>query len=46
MYDVLVERTAERDLKSLSLPLYQRIIPRLKGLADNPRPSGCHKLVS
>jgi mRNA interferase RelE/StbE len=45
VYEVLIERTAERDLKSLSLSLYQRIVPRLKGLADNPRPSGCHKLA-
>ena len=45
MYEVLIERTAERDLKSLSSPLYQRVVPRIKALADNPRPSGCHKLA-
>ena len=45
MYEVLIERTAERDLKSLSPPLYQRVVPRIKALADNPRPSGCHKLA-
>lgn len=45
MYEVLVERTAERDLKSLATPLFDRIVPRIKTLADNPRPPGCHKLA-
>ena len=45
MYEVLIERTAEHDLKSLPVTLFNRIIPRLKALADVPRPSGCHKLA-
>ena len=45
MYEVLIERTAERDLKSLPTHLFDRIVPRIKGLADNPRPAGCHKLA-
>ena len=44
MYEVLLERSAERDLKSLSVQIFQRILPRIKLLAQNPRPSGCHKL--
>ncbi|MCH8054937.1 MAG: type II toxin-antitoxin system RelE/ParE family toxin [Deltaproteobacteria bacterium] len=44
MYEVLLERAAERDLKSLSVQIFQRILPRIKSLAQNPRPSGCHKL--
>ena len=45
MYDVLLERTAERDLKSLPTAILDRILPRIKALADNPRPTGCHKLA-
>ena len=45
MYDVLIERTAERDIKSLPTALFDRILPRIKALADNPRPTGCHKLA-
>lgn len=45
MYEVLIERTAERDLKSLPTTLFDRIIARIKALADVPRPSGCHKLA-
>ncbi len=45
MYDVLIERTAERDIKSLPTALFDRILPRIKAFADNPRPTGCHKLA-
>ena len=45
MNEVLVERTAERDLQSLPQAILKRIIPRIKALSDNPRPSGCHKLT-
>jgi mRNA interferase RelE/StbE len=45
VYEVLIERTAEHDLKSLSINLFDRIVPRIKALADNPRPAGCHKLT-
>ena len=45
MYEVLIERTAERDLKSLPTNLFDRIVPRIKALAAIPRPSGCHKLA-
>lgn len=44
MYEVYLERAAQRDLKRLSVLDFQRIIPRLKALADNPRPSRCHKI--
>jgi mRNA interferase RelE/StbE len=45
VYEVLIERTAEHDLKSLPINLFDRIVPRIKALADNPRPAGCHKLT-
>jgi mRNA interferase RelE/StbE len=45
VHDVLIERTAERDLKSLPTAVFDRLLPRIKALADNPRPAGCHKLA-
>lgn len=44
MYEVFLERAAERDLKRLSASDFQRIISHIRALADNPRPSGCHKI--
>jgi mRNA interferase RelE/StbE len=45
VYEVLIERSAERDLKSLPTVIYNRIVPRIRALADTPRPAGCHKLA-
>ena len=45
MYEVLLERRAERDLKKLPGKVFHRIIPRLKALSDNPKPSGCRKIT-
>lgn len=43
-YAVLIEKTAERDLKKLSREVFNRIIPHIVALGDNPRPPGCKKL--
>lgn len=45
MYEVLLERRAERDLKKLSQEMFYRVIPRIKDLSENPRPSGCRKIT-
>jgi mRNA interferase RelE/StbE len=45
MYRVLLEHTAERDLRRLSPDVHDRVIDAIKGLATNPRPPGCRKLV-
>ena len=45
MYQVLLERSAERDLKRLSANVHDRVIEAIKELAGNPRPPGCRKLV-
>jgi mRNA interferase RelE/StbE len=46
VYDVLIERTAERDLKSLPTAVFARIVPRIKAPADNPLGSDrMHKLA-
>ncbi|MGA9451260.1 MAG: type II toxin-antitoxin system RelE/ParE family toxin [Verrucomicrobiia bacterium] len=45
MYRVLLERSAERDLGRLSSEVHDRVITAIQGLANNPRPPGCRKLV-
>ncbi len=45
MYEVYLERSAERDLKKLPSEAFHRIIPNLKALADNPKPPGCRKIM-
>jgi len=45
VYDVYLERSAERDLKRLSAENFHRIITHIKKLAENPRPIGCRQIV-
>ena len=45
MYRVIVERSAERDLKRLSSEMRVRIAPAILALATNPRPAGSRKLA-
>ncbi len=45
MYEVYIEKTAENDLKRLPATTFQRVIPQIRALAQNPRPSGCRKLT-
>jgi mRNA interferase RelE/StbE len=45
VYEVLLERTAERDLKQLPSSQFLRIISQIKMLAHNPRPPGSRKLT-
>ena len=45
MYEVLIERSAERDLRALDPEVFRRIVPRIRSLSQNPRPSGCHKIT-
>ena len=45
MYEILIERTAERDLKSLPAGIFKRLVSRINALSENPRPPGCHKLA-
>ena len=45
MYDVLLARQAERDMKKLSAEIFHRVLRELKDLAQVPRPPGCRKLT-
>ena len=44
MYQVVVERSAEKDLKRLASDVRPRIVKVLQSLAETPRPSGSLKL--
>jgi mRNA interferase RelE/StbE len=44
VYEVYLERAAERDLRRLPADVFRRIIPRLQALGENPRPTGCRKI--
>jgi len=45
VYEVLLERRAERDLKKLAKETFYRILPKIKGLSENPKPAGCRKIT-
>lgn len=44
MYEVNLERRAERDLKKLPAIEFQRVILKIKMLAGHPRPTNCRKI--
>ncbi len=44
MFEILVERSAEKDLRKLSDKVHDRVIESISTLADNPRPPGVKKL--
>jgi len=46
VYEVHLERAAENDLKRLPTTTFHRIIPYIRALAENPRPSSCRKLTA
>ena len=44
-YRVLIKPSAKKELLAVSTKKdRQRLVSRIQGLADNPRPSGCQKL--
>ena len=43
-YAIEIKPSARRELNNLNDNLIARIVPKIEGLADNPRPSGCRKL--
>lgn len=45
MYEVILERIAERDLKKLPADIFSRIIPEIKSLKQDARPDGCRKIT-
>jgi mRNA interferase RelE/StbE len=45
VYEIILERRAERDLRQLAADIFQRVIAAIKALADNPRPPNCRNLT-
>lgn len=45
MHRVVVERSAEKDLKRLSSEIRTRAVAAIQALAKNPRPAGSRKLA-
>jgi mRNA interferase RelE/StbE len=44
MYQIVVSRSAEKDLEKLPLPVVRRVAKAIDGLSEDPRPAGCKKL--
>ncbi len=44
VYEVYLEKSAEKDLRRLTSENFYRIVPSIRALAENPRPIGCRKL--
>lgn len=44
MFEILLERSAERDLDRLPSRIFDRAIASIQSLKNNPRPHGCRKL--
>ena len=45
VYEVLLERSAERELERLPADRFRQIITHIQALAEDPRPVGCRKIV-
>jgi mRNA interferase RelE/StbE len=43
-YSVHIKRSAARELEAIPLKDRKRIVRRIRGLATEPRPTGCEKL--
>lgn len=44
-YSVIFSKRAFKDLASIPDPYYSSIRQAIRGLAQNPRPAGCKKLI-
>lgn len=44
MYEVVLTTSARKEVRALADPLLSRVWTAIRGLAMDPRPSGCRKL--
>ena len=44
-YSIFFKKSVEKDLKAIPKKELKRIIKRIEGLAEDPRPPGCEKLT-
>ncbi len=45
MFEIVIERAAEKDLRRLSAEVHDRVISAISVLESNPRPPGSKKLA-
>jgi len=45
MYDIYLERTAEKDLRKLDDEVFRKVVAKIKELSGNPRPPGSRKIT-
>lgn len=45
MYEIFLEKRAQRDLRRLEDQLFRRVIRAIRALSGEPRPQGCRKIV-
>ncbi|MBS0183963.1 MAG: type II toxin-antitoxin system RelE/ParE family toxin [Nitrospira sp.] len=43
-YSIVITRSAEKELRAIPSGDLKRVVDRIRGLAQQPRPSGCEKL--
>jgi mRNA interferase RelE/StbE len=46
IYEVIITNSAQKDIRKLPGQEVRKIIPAIRSLAYDPRPSGCKKLVN
>ena len=46
MYQIVIDRHAQKQLGKISAPYFKRIVKAINELASNPRPSGYKKLTA
>ena len=44
-YKVTIKKSAQKEIKALPKNVIKRVLIKIKQLADEPRPSGCRKIV-
>lgn len=44
-YKVTIKKSAQKEIKALPKNVIKRVLVKIKQLADEPRPSGCRKIV-
>jgi mRNA interferase RelE/StbE len=45
-YEVIINSSAQKDIRKLPAQEVKKIVPAIRSLAYDPRPSGCKKLVN
>jgi mRNA interferase RelE/StbE len=45
-YQVVISKTAQKEIRSLQNSDLKKVLATIKSLSEDPRPSGCKKLVA